>query len=200
MGCYSTTDDELKSLYMQLIEDKDEDLKLAATVALFKNGDTMSTEEINQLLSDLSTRYTLISLLHEIDKLDLVPSKYLEEEALAEAQAYDAFSAPNWYSSSRDYPEKMKLEKIVKEKYEGQVYKFYVYSYFREGYTSRERKIGISNPIPTDSTEIQFYGYPEYSEAEYDSKKLKSITKELTQNWFYRYNYLYSEEEVYYTF
>lgn len=186
MGSIAIQDDSLKAIFLKLIDDKDDDIRLAASKALFRNGDALDKVELNEMLSGLSNRYKLMQVLAEINKIDLVPREYLAKERLAESQAFASFSKDKYSYHRSSEPVKLSLLKKVTRKIDGEKYEFYVYTYYKEDYR-RVKKIGVSNPFALSERETQIFPSLHASEETYSKEDKKSLIKTVVDNWVYDY-------------
>lgn len=174
------TDDEMSQLFLKLKDHQNMDLKQVATKALFRNPNSMSKFDAVDLLEDLKNRYGLMLLLHSTKESDLIPNRYREDQKeLSKAQLYYSLSDDEY---SYNEPIKLKLEKVIKKKFEGQKMGFYVYSFYRNGHV-RKKKIGVSNPFSLTNDEPVFFDHPTHEEEDFNPKTLKADRIKLVQSW-----------------
>lgn len=173
-------DQEMSQLFFQLKDHKNKQVRQAATKALFRNPSAMTKLDAVDLLADLKHRYGLMLLLESTKQAGLIPERYRKDQKeLLKAQLFYALTTEDQHDQE---PVKMKLEKIIKKKIEGQTMEFYVFSYYREGYT-RRKKIGVSHPISIKDNAPVLVESPMYVEADFNARTLKSDMSVLVEDW-----------------
>lgn len=195
VGYLGTGEDSCSQIFIKLLDDKDEFVRLAAAKALFRGGSTLTNAKKERLFKSLKNRYKFMQIMNGIDNLEGIPEKYSSKESVAEAQFYYALTTTkgSWHGYQNNSPVKIKLLKKVKDKIGDEKVEFYVFSYYEDGY-SREKRIGVSNPFPIVGEVPSFFTHPTYEVLSYGDKKEKKMIKRVVENWK-KYNGLAEGEE-----
>lgn len=146
---YFTQNTEAQSLLSEAIEGKDAYLSLTAALAGLATGFPVDSSVWYRLAEEPGTRNQLYIRLESLDKLELFPGKFANQEAIAEGDLV------MWLQSGDHNPGRIQPLGVVKLKGGDDEGKVYVFEFREEG----KWFTGISGPQPTDSSQVVTTGY-----------------------------------------
>lgn len=174
-------DKEANDLLQEFLKLKDISIRYSAAIALLKNGQMISTTEVEKFAADNDYRKDLYEELKKLNKLKLFPPKYATQIKIAESELYQNVT-------DEDPPSAIIYIGERTADFMGKKQKFYLFkvTFGEEDYKSSY--LGITGPYSISSKEIitSSGASGAYWDKEYDKLKIEKHFKKYladTEEW-----------------